>query len=255
MGLHARRTLKPQPPPEGIYESRYTDELAALILNRLAAGESLRAICRGDRQMPTEKTVWNWRRQRAEFAFLYEQVVTAARTRRRDQARRAAAARRAERADARAARGWRPTPDWPDTYSEEIACAICDRLEQGEPLYRICPGPGMPSLQTVYNWLRRHPQFAEAYRSAKDVAYQMEEELARETSPWLGKLAPSVRELKRREKAVLRRRGQLWPKAFEGPPRRRELEVSEGPVQPDGTQRVEVTWADDYNPFFDPELW
>ena len=54
--------------------------------------------------------------------------------------------------------------------------------------------------------------------------------------------------------AALRRRGQLWPKAFEGPPRRRELEVTEPSIEPDGTQAVEVARADDADPPLDPEL-
>src|SRR5258708_3873989 len=56
-----RRTLAPQSAP-GIYASTYTPERGAAICRRLAAGESLRAICRADPAMPTEKTVWNWAR-------------------------------------------------------------------------------------------------------------------------------------------------------------------------------------------------
>jgi hypothetical protein len=255
MALHARRTLKPQPPPDGVYETRYSDELANLICTRLAAGESLRAICRTDPALPTEKTVWNWRQQRADFAYLYEQAVAFARAKRREQVRTRAATRKAEKAAIRAARGWKPMPEWPDTYSPQIAELICERLIGGEALHRICPGPGMPSLATVYNWLKRHPEFAEMYRRSREFAYRMADELARETSPWLGRLAPSVRELKRRERAVLRRRGQLWPRAFEGPPRRRELEVTEGPIQPDGSVEITVAWADEDNPLLDPKLW
>lgn len=49
----AVRTLARQPPPAGIYASKYTPELAAEICTRLAAGESLRSICRADVSMPT----------------------------------------------------------------------------------------------------------------------------------------------------------------------------------------------------------
>ena len=41
------------------YPSRYTPELAAEICQRLAAGETLRAICR-DKHMPDEKAVREW---------------------------------------------------------------------------------------------------------------------------------------------------------------------------------------------------
>jgi hypothetical protein len=61
----------PQPPPPGIYASKYHPALGALICARLAAGESLRAICRADPVMPTEKTVWNWTRAHTDFAAAY----------------------------------------------------------------------------------------------------------------------------------------------------------------------------------------
>ncbi|WP_363201534.1 hypothetical protein [Phenylobacterium sp.] len=51
---NAVRTLAPQPHPRGIYASKYDPELAARICERLAAGESLRSICRADKAMPTE---------------------------------------------------------------------------------------------------------------------------------------------------------------------------------------------------------
>jgi hypothetical protein len=243
--IHAVRTLRPQPPPPGIYASRYRPDLALAICTRLAAGESLRSICRKDPSMPTEKTVWNWLRQHAAFAYMYQHALAQARAERRQAKAEREVARKAATAAARAARGWRPTPPWPDTYSEEIAAAICDRLSDGEALYQICRDPSMPSLGTVYNWLRRHPPFVTAYLEARDVAFAILQEVARDDAPWLGTYGASMRELKRRERAALRRLGQLWPRAFTGPPLRRELEVDEGPLQPDGLQVVEVSWAED----------
>jgi hypothetical protein len=49
------RSVRPQPGPV----SRYTEDLAKVICGRLAAGESLRAICSNPR-MPCMQTVMNW---------------------------------------------------------------------------------------------------------------------------------------------------------------------------------------------------
>ncbi len=54
--------------------SIYTKELATLICSRIAAGESLRAICRGD-EMPDLTTVMEWRlRDREGFSQQYAQA-------------------------------------------------------------------------------------------------------------------------------------------------------------------------------------
>lgn len=50
--------------------SLYTPELAARICERLAAGESLRAICRGD-DMPSDGAVRGWVNDHPEFAAQY----------------------------------------------------------------------------------------------------------------------------------------------------------------------------------------
>lgn len=47
--------------------STYTEELAAEICERIADGETLRAICREDGK-PTWSTVYQWLRDRPEFA-------------------------------------------------------------------------------------------------------------------------------------------------------------------------------------------
>src|SRR5688500_12937229 len=77
----AVRTLSKQPAPSGIYASKYDPGLGAEICRRLAAGESLRSICRADPSMPTEKTVWNWARAHPEFADWRAWALTVARRR------------------------------------------------------------------------------------------------------------------------------------------------------------------------------
>lgn len=50
--------------------SSYTREIADAILDRLAAGESLRAICADD-EMPGQTTVYRWLSERADFREQY----------------------------------------------------------------------------------------------------------------------------------------------------------------------------------------
>lgn len=50
--------------------SLYTPELAALICERLAAGETLRAICR-DEGMPAHPTILGWTKTNQEFSDQY----------------------------------------------------------------------------------------------------------------------------------------------------------------------------------------
>ena len=51
-------------------------------------------------------------------------------------------------------------------YSPEVAEAICDLAAQGKSLVAICRLPGMPSSQSVHNWLRRRADFAQTYALA-----------------------------------------------------------------------------------------
>lgn len=50
--------------------SKYTDEIAAMICERIAQGETLVAICRGD-DAPSYSTVLKWRAERQEFSEMY----------------------------------------------------------------------------------------------------------------------------------------------------------------------------------------
>jgi len=227
----AVRTLAKQPPPSGICASKYDPELGAAICRRLAAGESLRAICRADPSMPTEKTVWNWARAHPEFAAWRAWALTTARARAvaahaaREEARRAKWAAEAAAVKAGPAqgqvlyaggRGSHGLPAWNrglSGYGPDIADAICDRLCLGETLQSVCRDPDMPSIGTVYNWLRAHPEFLEAYRRAKELAFDYIRESAVEAGSRLNSRR-SLRRLARIEKAARRRCAQLAPKGL-----------------------------------------
>ncbi|MDO8801710.1 hypothetical protein [Phenylobacterium sp.] len=117
---------------------RYTEVLATVICQRVAAGESLSAICR-DPGMPTRDTVRIWRRDRAGFAARLTQAQF----------------------DGRhlAGRG--------GGYCPHVAGLICDRLALGMSLRQACALEGMPGETTVYGWLRRHQDFLDAYARAR----------------------------------------------------------------------------------------
>jgi hypothetical protein len=202
----AVRTLARQPPPPGIYASKYTPQLGALICARLAAGESLRAICRADPSMPTEKTVWNWRRAHPSFAARMERVILQGRARARERQATLALLKRTRRSKT----GRMAWNRGRSCYSEALAWAICDRLLFGEPLYKVCRRPGMPSLGTVYGWLRTRPDFLLAYRRAKALAFSVVMDEAMEAA----EDALDQHEVARMERRGLRRCAQLAPTTY-----------------------------------------
>jgi transposase-like protein len=53
-------------------------------------------------------------------------------------------------------------------YSEEKAIEICERYAAGETVAQICKSEEMPSRDTLYTWLRRHPDFAMLFRMARE---------------------------------------------------------------------------------------
>ena len=183
MRFPSGRTLAHQPAPPGLYASTYTPELGAAICRRLAAGESLWAICRWDAAMPTEKTVWNWARAYEDFRLMKVHAQSVARAR-------SLAARRAADAAARAAKGPAGGPRGrtgrPSGYEPGIANEIMTRVMMGEGLEAVCRDPAMPSVGTVYGWLRRHPEFLEDYRRSKAMVEEILVEQWCEPLPWLG---------------------------------------------------------------------
>jgi hypothetical protein len=187
----AQRTLEPQPAPPGIYASSYTPALAVAICERLAAGESLRSICREDPAMPTEKTVWNWARANPDFAAMKQWAL--------DKARRASVAQSQIRQPVvRAA---------PRLYGAEIVERLCEQLGMGRTLAEVCRDDGMPAISTVYYWLRVHPEFVELYRAARDGAADYLWETALEAGALLG----GGRRAQRIMRRAMARAGRITP--------------------------------------------
>lgn len=55
----------------------------------------------------------------------------------------------------------------PCMYSAAVDEEICERLTEGESLRSICRDAHMPSVHSVFNWLRNNPVFLDHYREAR----------------------------------------------------------------------------------------
>jgi hypothetical protein len=112
-------------------------DLADRILGRLHKGQSLLAILRSDPALPCYQILRRWRREVPEFdrqVRFFVQVWSRRRAAPRQRARIAA-----------------------------VAAEIRLRMaSQGLSLNQIGGQPDMPSPQTLYAWMDRHPDFAEA---------------------------------------------------------------------------------------------
>ena len=55
-------------------------------------------------------------------------------------------------------------------YGEEITREICERIAGGDSWFKIANTGNMPSYATLYDWQRKHPEFAEALAQAREMA-------------------------------------------------------------------------------------
>lgn len=177
-------------------------ELAHAILQRMADGESLAAICR-TAGMPTATTVYRWA---ARYEEVGEAFVLIRQIARQNRAWRLAKAR-AARAKARKGVKNPKITGRPSRFSPQMAELICERLMDGAGLVEICRDPAMVSVGTVYNWLHHHPQFARDYGEARRVqAFMLRErsvELVLATGPGGQRAADKVLARMRRRMAML----------------------------------------------------
>jgi hypothetical protein len=56
----------------------------------------------------------------------------------------------------------------PTTYNAHITSIICIRIAEGESLREIVKTAGMPDRTVIYDWLLRHPEFANQYARARE---------------------------------------------------------------------------------------
>ncbi|WP_330220979.1 terminase small subunit-like protein [Mycobacteroides abscessus] len=58
-------------------------------------------------------------------------------------------------------------PGRPSKYTEALAGKVCAQLAMGKSLRTVCSSPTMPSVVTVFAWMRKHPEFLKQYEQAK----------------------------------------------------------------------------------------
>lgn len=56
----------------------------------------------------------------------------------------------------------------PTDYTQDKADAICEQLAMGDSLRTVCKSDDMPTVKTVFNWLRKYPEFLQQYTRAKE---------------------------------------------------------------------------------------
>lgn len=81
----------------------------------------------------------------------------------------------------------------PSEYAPVIAAEICARISAGQSFRTISRDKDMPCIQTMFTWMRKHPEFMEQYVIAKqEQAEAMTEEMLDiaddGTNDWMEKL-------------------------------------------------------------------
>lgn len=61
-------------------------------------------------------------------------------------------------------------PGRPSKYTKAVGDKICAQLAMGKSMRTVCKDPRLPSMQTVFTWLREKEGFLEQYTRAKDEA-------------------------------------------------------------------------------------
>jgi hypothetical protein len=137
--------------------SVWSPALGAAVVARVAAGESISAVCETP-GMPDRHTVNNWKDAHPEFGAALAAAMRSARldARARDRA-------------AMAARPLRAGIGRPSTYSLAKARTICERLSNGESLTSIGRDPDMPCFGAILAWVKKYPEFADIYAEARQL--------------------------------------------------------------------------------------
>ena len=206
------------PPPmdhaPGWKETAFTEEMGRLILDRILAGETVAEIT-ADPRMPSYATVYRWTHVVPEFGDAWRRVrVRRAQIERIAAAQEAEALRRAKAqaavANGRRARDWESGPR--STYTLAKAAAVCRAIRRGASLSEVVARPGMPSFKAIYRWLKRFPEFAEAYAEAcewrEDMIGAAVEEIAEATN------ILNFRDNRARVAALEGRAGRMRPRAY-----------------------------------------
>ncbi|HEY0648714.1 hypothetical protein, partial [Phenylobacterium sp.] len=143
----------------------YGPEVEDAIVARVAAGESLYAVCL-DPAMPSQQTVGKWLKGRGRPGF----------------------AARLEEARQASGRTFRAAAS---PFCEATFDAIFERLCLGEGLVAICRDPAMPAASTVYRWMQARGELRDAVALAREIHADRVGELAFEEAMAEGRALPA----------------------------------------------------------------
>uniref|UniRef100_UPI003F495D0D terminase small subunit-like protein n=1 Tax=Ensifer adhaerens TaxID=106592 RepID=UPI003F495D0D len=57
----------------------------------------------------------------------------------------------------------------PNSFTDQMAALICERISNGESLRSICDDDGFPSKSTVFKWLSENEAFSDQYARAREA--------------------------------------------------------------------------------------
>lgn len=65
----------------------------------------------------------------------------------------------------------------PSDYTDKLAREICTRISAGESMRSVCLDEAMPSMESVWKWIREKPEFLEQYTRATDERTETQQEM------------------------------------------------------------------------------
>ncbi len=111
--------------------------------------------------------------------------------------------------------GKRKTDQQYVVYTDELAQQILDRIANGETLTSICREEGMPSYAGVKKWKTLRPDFAAAYKEAREIGFDVlaEDCLAIADTPEVGEIVTEKSDgtvERRTEDMLAHRKLRVW---------------------------------------------
>jgi hypothetical protein len=213
--------IPPMDHASGHKESAFTWAMGHLILQRMADRETMKAIT-ADPAMPAYCTVFQWVKVVPAFGEAYRQVRLALSGIIQQEREAEQAAKVRAKAAARIAAGKRPR-DWvsgpKSTYTDEVARAFCEAIEDGAAASAVVGRPGMPTAKMVATWLKRFPQFRAMYVEAcrrREAGLWFERDMVVDRAIDLG-LAFDIAQGNAEIAAIEGRIGRLTPKLYRSP--------------------------------------
>ena len=56
----------------------------------------------------------------------------------------------------------------PEIWSQELADRVCEKIAQGYSMRTVCTPDDMPSISTLFKWIREKPEFSQQYARATE---------------------------------------------------------------------------------------